>query len=371
VFIDRGYGANTAFTRNLVGTNQLPISGTYRFELNRVEAGDVYFCVNFGACDFRTIDALQGQQRLSPAALTASMGTADNPLEPHVGSVGRFELEHASRVTLSDYRFNRAFGDYAHYYSLPFRRAVLAFHVQGGWVKALASTNAAVGVQGGDPVLHPSKRFYAGGSQSVRGFGENELGPRVLTIDPNKIRGRSDSAGVPRFACGGASPIVSETVLRDCFAQRGDSIGDADFIERPLGGTTLALGSVELRVPIWGPVLGAVFVDGAVLGEKSLSEIGHGTGAITPGVGVRYLSPVGPVRVDIGIRPKLTEALPVFTQLDLDSVGTRRLIDLTGSKDCTKSTTTGCRIFPLRQSASGIRRVLDRITLHLSIGEAF
>ena len=31
------------------------------------------------------------------------------------------------------------------------------------------------------PVLHPRKRFYAGGSQSVRGYGENQLGPRILT----------------------------------------------------------------------------------------------------------------------------------------------------------------------------------------------
>jgi outer membrane protein insertion porin family len=372
VFIDRGYGANTALTRNLVGTKQLPLSATYRFELNRVEAGDVYFCVNFGACEFQTIEALQGQQRLSPAALTGSIGTADNALEPHQGAVGRLELEHASRVTFSDYRYNRVFGDYARYFTLPFRRSVLALHAQGGWVRALASTNAAVGVAGGDPVLHPSKRFYAGGSQSVRGFGENELGPRVLTIDPNLVRGRQvSSKNDTTFTCGGPGRLVSEAALRGCFAQRGDSISDRDFIERPLGGTTLALGSVELRVPIFGPLVGAVFVDGAVLGEKSLSELGKGTGAISPGFGVRYLSPVGPVRVDVGFRPKLTELLPVFTQLDVDTTGTRRLIDLTNNQGCSKSFNQGCRVFPLRESSSGIRRVLDRITLHLSIGEAF
>ena len=33
-------------------------------------------------------------------------------------------------------------------------------------------------------VIHPRKRFYAGGSQSVRWFVENMLGPRVLTVDP-------------------------------------------------------------------------------------------------------------------------------------------------------------------------------------------
>jgi outer membrane protein assembly factor BamA len=252
---------------------------------------------------------------------------------------------------------------------------VLAFRAQAGWVKALASTNAAVGVSGGDPVLQPSKRMYAGGSQSVRGFGENELGPRVLTIDPQLIRGARDTTIDHQkhtlYSCGGPSDIVTEAVLRSCFAQRRDSIADKEFIERPLGGTTLALGSVELRVPVWGPVLVAAFVDGAILGEKSLSEIGNGTGAITPGFGVRYLSPVGPVRVDLGIRPKLTEVLPVFTQLDVDSVGTRRLVDLTNDAGCSNASTVGCRRFPLRQSASGIRRLLDRLTLHLSIGEAF
>ena len=74
IFVDRGYGANVAFTREV--TSQLPLSATYRFEVNRVEAGDVYFCVNYGACDFPTINALQGQQRLSPVALT---GTARLP----------------------------------------------------------------------------------------------------------------------------------------------------------------------------------------------------------------------------------------------------------------------------------------------------
>jgi outer membrane protein insertion porin family/translocation and assembly module TamA len=370
IFVDRGYGANVAFTRAV--TSQLPLSATYRFEINRVEAGEVYFCVNYGACDFPTINALQGQQRLSPVALTGSISTADNPLEPTTGWVGRLEAEHASRLTMSDYRYNRVFGSGSTYLRLGWRRSVLAFRAQAGWVRALQSTNAAVGVSGGDPVLQPSKRMYAGGSQSVRGFGENELGPRVLTVDPELIRGRAtDGGGKVTYACGGSNAIVSEAVLRSCFQQRRDSISDRDFIERPLGGTTLALGSVELRVPIWGPIIGAAFVDGAILGEKSLSEISRGTGAITPGVGVRYISPVGPVRVDIGYRPKLTESLPVFTQLNVDSVGTRRLIDLTSNQGCQTANAAGCRVFPLKESASALRRALDRLTLHLSIGEAF
>jgi outer membrane protein assembly factor BamA len=52
---------------------------------------------------------------------------------------------------------------------------VLATHVRLGFVRPLTGLI-------GDAVLHPSKRFYAGGSQSVRGFGENQLGPRILTL---------------------------------------------------------------------------------------------------------------------------------------------------------------------------------------------
>ena len=370
VFIDRGYGANAVFTRNL--TPRVPLSATYRFEISRVDAGEIYFCVNFGVCDFQTIGALRGQQRLSPFALTGSISTADDPLEPTRGVIGRAEFEHASKATLSDYRYNRLFAEGATYMRVPFRRATLALRGQAGWTKALASTNAAVGVVGGDPVLHPSKRFYAGGSQSVRGYGENELGPRVLTIDPTKftdsvvVKTKAGADSLSRPAC----PAATAEQLRACFALYGSAIKDADFVERPLGGTTLLLGSAELRVPIWGPLIGAVFVDAAVLGEKSLGQISRGNSAITPGFGVRYLSPVGPVRVDLGIRPRKQKTLAVFSQLT-DSTGSRSLVDLTNGAGCSSPTSPGCRQFPLNESDGAIRKLLDRLTLHLSIGEAF
>ena len=60
----------------------------------------------------------------------------------------------------------------------------------------------------------------------------------------------------------------------------------------------------------------------------------------------------------------------MFTQLDVDNVGTRRLIDLTNGQGCSSSNTVGCRQFPLKENG-GIRKILDRLTLHLSIGEAF
>ena len=368
VFVDRGYGGNATFTRELAA--RTPLSATYQFEIARVEAGDVYFCVNFGVCDNRTIDALRGQQKLSPIALTLSLDRTDAPFSPTRGIRGRVEVEHASAFTVSDFRYNRAYADVAFYRLLPFRRAVGAAHVRAGWVDPLASTGDAVGIgaiangANAGQILHPRKRFYAGGSQSVRGFGENQLGPRVLTIDPDKIRGRREADGVVSYRCDPSTPIaqciVNDTTLRD-----------ADFQPRPLGGTTLLEAGIELRIPVWGPIVGAVFLGGAILGEGTLNSITKGTGAITPGFGIRYESPVGPIRVDLGIRPTLRETLPVITQIT-DSTGTRRLVDLSPADGCRSASTVGCRTYPdPTERKSFFTRLTNRLTLHLSIGQAF
>ncbi len=370
VFVDNGFGANATFTHRLA--ERTALSAIYRFEIARVEAGDVYFCVNFGVCDGSTIDALRGGQRMSPVATAFTLTTTDRPFSPTRGFRARADFEHASAYTASDFRYNRAYAEGAMYYQLPFRNAVFAVNVRAGWVKPIASTRDAVGVNGsvGVPgeelgqILHPRKRFYAGGSQSVRGFGENQLGPRVLTIDPDLLRGKRDSAGTTYYACEPSIPI------QQCDLNR-DDLADADFRPRPLGGTTLLEGGVELRIPVWGSVVGALFLDGAILGEGTLNSIARGSGALTPGFGVRYESPVGPIRVDLGVRPLLRRPLPVITQVT-DSTGTRRLVNLAPPGGCTEQSTVGCRVFPdSAEQTSFLARITRRLTLHLSIGQAF
>lgn len=94
--------------------------------------------------------------------------------------------------------------------------------------------------------LPPSLRFFAGGDRSVRGYGYNELGPR-------------------------------------------DADGDV------IGGQNLAVASVEYEHMLnqrWG---GAVFVDvGNAFDDQFEPRVGVGVGA-------RWRSPIGPVRVDIGV----------------------------------------------------------------------
>lgn len=348
IVVDRGVGANLSFTRRLQPRS--PATLNYRFEVTTVEAGDVYFCVNYGVCDVPTINALRARQRLSPLGVSFFSDRADDPLSPTRGYNARLDVEHASSFTVSDFRYNRIAGEATHYF--PFRegRHVLAARARAGWVRPLESTSQAIG-GGIEALLHPRKRFYAGGSQSVRGYGENQLGPRILTISPEALREVCEP-DTPIAACDPNQVAVVD----------GDTvrITPDEFVPRPLGGSGLVEGNVEYRFPVWGAIGAAVFVDGAIVGDPASTIFSEGTGAITPGFGVRYMSPVGPIRVDLGIKPTLVEDLPVLTE-EVDAEGNRRIVRLQTQR----------RYDPLEDSAGFFRQVLSRLTLHLSIGQAF
>lgn len=362
VLIDHGYGANATFTRLLA--IKVPLSVRYQFEETSVDAGDVYFCVNYGVCDNSTIKALRGNQKLSPLSFTLSIDRTDIPFSPTRGILARAEFEHASKFTASDFRYNRASVDVAAYRKIGFRRSVVAAHVRAGWVDPLSSTAGAVGgsslLSDNLQILHPRKRFYAGGSQSVRGFGENQLGPRVLTVAKATLDSGA-TVGKEKIVCAPAAPST------ECLA----ALKDDDFQTRPLGGTTLLEGGVEMRVPLFGSIVGALFVDGGVLGNGSVTTITKGKAAITPGFGIRYKSPVGPIRIDLGIRPTLKAPLPVITETR-DAAGVLHLVDLTGGRGCSAATDPGCRLYPGPSGKqSFLNKLTNRLTLHLSIGEAY
>jgi outer membrane protein insertion porin family len=351
VYVDQGFGGQTTFTHEMAP--RAPISLNYRFEQNRVEASDVYFCMTFGVCDNVTIGALRSHQALSPLTLTGFIDHSDAPFSPTKGYVARLDLEHAARWTGSDYAYTRAFFDGAIYGHRSQTKNVLSAHLRVGIVKASAS-----GVEGG--VLHPRKRFYAGGANSVRGFAESQLGPRILTIDSTVLF--DANRPLPGSAGGGAcGPSID--AVRFCDPNTAD-LKNSDFFSQPLGGTSLIEGSVEYRMPLpLGEKLrhfvGAVFVDGGIIGKgqiRGISSLGgviKGTAAITPGFGIRYESPVGPIRVDFGINPNRTEELTVVTAVS-DATGARRIVPLTTTRHY--------------QRGSGF---FSHLVLHFSIGEAY
>lgn len=343
IYVDRGYGTSLTFTRDL--TQRAPASLDYRFEISKVDAGDVYFCINYGVCDLPTLGALRQNQKLSPLALTMNIDRTNDPFSPNTGYRANGSLEHASTFTLSDFRYNRAEADGAVFYRIR-KRGALATHLRIGWVHPLGSTNQAVGIDGSlgeGGILHPRKRFYAGGSHSVRGFGENQLGPRVLTI-PIEVLQSHDTLNA---ACTSGADVTS------CSPTAGGLL-DRDFEPRPLGGNFVMEGSVEARFPVWQQLMGAVFVDAGMVAQKTNPELPKSKAAITPGFGVRYRSPVGPIRADVGINPGRSESLPVVTEKIVN--GQRTLVTLQQRRSYAPFAGGG---------------ILRRLVLHLSIGEAF
>jgi outer membrane protein insertion porin family/translocation and assembly module TamA len=86
-----------------------------------------------------------------------------------------------------------------------------------------------------------------------------------------------------------------------CVASEGEPVDPSCL--RPVGGLTLWEASIELRFPLsfLEPLTGALFLDASDVREEQLSY-GIGDPHLSPGIGLRYPTPIGPVRADFGLR---------------------------------------------------------------------
>jgi translocation and assembly module TamA len=174
--------------------------------------------------------------------LYGQFDTSDNLLDPTKGFRLSAHLSPETSRTNGDQSvYLRAQGDASYYQP-----------VSGGIV--LAGRVHAASIPGAPlSAIAPSRRLYAGGGGSVRGYGYQAIGPH-------------------------------------------DSQGD------PTGGRSLVELSAEARIqtPWLGGALGIVpFVDAGTVGSSStpsFNEIKLGAG-----IGVRYLTGFGPIRLDVGV----------------------------------------------------------------------
>ncbi len=351
VVIDEDVGATLGIVREL--STRLPLGLNYRMERTQVRAGEVYFCAGYGICDASTIAALQRPQRLAPIGVSASIDRSDDLEAPSAGYTAVVDAEHASSATGSSFAHNRIAADASLYHAFGGAQTgvldvptpkVLALHARAGLVRPLASDRAALGVTGdGEGILHPRARFYAGGMQSVRGFAENELGPRVLQVR---------RASLLAVGCTDASIASGQCDPR--------AVPGSELFERPVGGSSLIEGSVELRLPVLKQLGAVVFVDGAYVGTGGLVTPAHGKGAVTPGAGFRYRSPLGVLRLDVGLRPVGAESLPVVVAVR-DAAGMDHVVRLASE----------ARFSPIDPSTGTLHSIARRLVVHFAMGQAF
>jgi outer membrane translocation and assembly module TamA len=77
-------------------------------------------------------------------------------------------------------------------------------------------------------------------------------------------------------------------------------LGPSDWHGYTIGGDTFTTFNAEYQFPVFGSLIGAVFADAGSVGDTpdSIGRMRYGVGP-----GVRYASPVGPLRVDVGFNP--------------------------------------------------------------------
>ena len=350
IYAVTGVGADVSFRREIeVGS---AVQLIYRPQLEQLESGSsaLYFCANFGICQPDDVAEVAEPRWLSPVTMALSRIRTDAIFSPTHGHRLRLEMATASRFTGSEWAFYRALAELRGYRQLR-SGSVVAFRLRGGLVRPIGS-----GIEGSpletasDPVTPPQERFYAGGANTVRGYGQNLLGPKVLTAISSEVPG-----------CDPANVTANNTWV--CDPNLG-GLTSAAADPLPIGGQNALIANLELRMPLTSDRWTAVtFLDfGRVwTGDDPLDT--NSVFAWSPGIGIRYRSPVGPLRVDIGYYTGGAEQLPVVSALVID--GEETIVPLGDSSD-------NLILYdydPIDESGFG--GFLNRLQLHLSIGQAF
>ena len=357
VFIREAIGLAFGVTRQISRRTTGTLS--WQPQLNRLDA-DEYFCTSFLVCTTEDIEVFRSASWLAPIGADLVIDRANALLNPTSGWSLAIDLEHASRLTGSDFAYNRIAGELAGYFDVG-GNVILALRARGGGVAQ--GEFFRLGGDAGVGIVHPQKRFYAGGANTVRGFGDNRLGPGVLTVEVSELLRPVGEAGRP--AC----------TAEDLFGGSCDpgSLDQDDLTFRPVGGSRMAGANVELRIPLGGETFqAAVFADaGQVWSTEEATDFGEIE--FTPGVGIRYFSPIGPVRIDLGWRSGAESPTRVITSAirPYDPMS-----DAPGDR-----ITVGGSAIPWVDS--GELRILERrfpydlgdgwgrLQLHFSIGQAF
>ena len=199
------------------------------------------------------VSTLSQPDHVGIASISLVQDRRDDPLDPHRGVYNTVDFGVAEHILGSQRDFTRVLIRNASYYPIG-KRVVLARSTEIG--------NISVFHYYGDPAdeLPLPERFFGGGD-SHRGFPEYQAGPRD---------------GLTGFPVGGNALFFNQTELR--FPLIGDSIGGVLFHD--MGNIYSSFSHFSFRVH-----------------QDNLQDFNYMEHAI--GFGIRYRTPVGPLRVDL------------------------------------------------------------------------
>ncbi len=271
VYLRQEVGAGLSLNRETL--RQAKLALTYAYTYGSTQASPASFCVSLLVCSSEDIARLSADQGLGSLSASATFPSVNNPLNPTRGERTTLQGTVSAQVLGSSetQQFIQLVADRAWYRTLS-RQAVLSFRLRAGVMWAPLTSFSSVEATNYIP---PANRFYAGGPNDVRGYELNGLGPINYLID-------------------------NDTVAVDTTDPGSMPIPDGAVRYSPIGGNMLGVGNVEIRLPspVWGRIFRWVaFVDAGVLWDRyqNTPEL-----RVTPGLGLRLVTPLGPVRLDVG-----------------------------------------------------------------------
>jgi outer membrane protein insertion porin family len=311
VYLRESVGGNLAVTRELGRAAR----GTATVDVERgfTRSNPIFFCVIFGACTVETREELVRPRWSNSLGASVLVDRSSQAGILQTGHQLRGSVDWASQLLGSDDLYLRLLGQAAVYRPI----------FRPGWILS-GRLQAGGFIDPGQGFIPPQRRFYAGGSTTVRGYEQNRLGTIAY------VR-RIDAPATDTTPTTYVSPPEPQ----------------------PIGGTRVVVASAELRTPApWFRdfMRLAYFVDAGQVWapETDIELLSPGAIRVTPGVGLRFQTPVGPIRFDVGFNPYDQTPGPLFRE---EPDGTLSLEE--------------------PDYSPGRRTFWQRLVFHLAVGQAF
>jgi len=216
----------------------------------RLSMGGQYESVRIYDVDAATADSIRqttGNSVRRKLYAAIRRDSRDHVFVPRHGTISEGRVEYFGGLLGGDANFVKFEGSFSRYKEF-YDDVILATRVKGGYIAPFGSDQEAPSID----------RFYVGGANSIRGYSKDELGPQGTDANGNPLA---------------------------------------------LGAQVYVLFNFEIRQPIFYKFWSSLFFDAGNgwdgPDDKRISIKGT---AYSYGVGVQYLSPAGPIRLDYATR---------------------------------------------------------------------
>ncbi|MEQ1947700.1 MAG: POTRA domain-containing protein [Bryobacteraceae bacterium] len=269
----------------------------YRFSFRRVTVADL-------SIDPGLVPLLSQPDRVGIFSMTFIQDRRDNPVDSRGGILNTVDMGVSLPQFGSVSSYTRILLRNSTYHKIN-RELTLARSVQFGYIQRL----------GGATLIPLPERFFAGGASSQRAFPDNQAGPRDVGSNGN---------GATGFPLGGTAMLFHSTELR--FPLIGDNVGGVVFHD--MGNVYSDIRNMSFRFR-----------------QNGVTDFSYMVQAA--GFGIRYKTPVGPIRIDLSYSPNP----PKFNGFS----GTLQdLITCSQTKTCTT-----------------VPRSISHFQFHFSLGQTF